>query len=304
MSDYPFCSFSVEPAAAGIRLDVYLTEKHSSYSRAFFQKAVQEGSITLNGALAKANKVLKAGDKIAWEKKEYTKNHEELHALKNHAFGISIIAQKQDFIIINKPAGLVVHKPHIKSTEYSVTDWIDLHYPDAQGIGIEGRSGIVHRLDKDTSGLLIIARTSTAYTEFLRLFKEREIKKKYYAFVEGVPGESGFIDYAISRHPTLITRMTHIDPQGKPAMTDWKKIKAYGTKALLELSPLTGRTHQLRVHCAAIGYPIVGDSLYGKKSSEIKRQALHAYSLNFIYNNTVYNFTAELPDDMKKLCTP
>lgn len=225
---------------------------------------------------------------------------------------VVVCAQEDDFIIINKPAGLIVHAPNRKSTEPSLVDWLALH---GYVQGFEGlciRPGIVHRLDKDTSGIMIIAKNRKTQGYLSDLFKERKIQKRYYALVEGQFPDEIEVDSFLVRDPISHIKMTSVSYSYhrhktahqtgfRRAISYIKKIQLFDRYSLVEVSPLTGRTHQIRVHCASIGYPILGDALYGKRSLLISRHALHAYSLSFKYQGKQFDYYVAVPDDFNKL---
>lgn len=158
----------------------------------------------------------------------------------------------------------------------------------------------MHRLDKDTSGILLIARNSQAHIHFSNMFKDREMEKNYIALVEGHPFESGTIEYPILRDPAHGHRMTHKITYGKPSVTHYTVMEYLPASALMLVHPITGRTHQIRVHFSALKHSIIGDKLYGTASSFITRQALHAYSLSFTYKDHYYSFSSGMPKDMQE----
>jgi 23S rRNA pseudouridine1911/1915/1917 synthase len=205
-----------------------------------------------------------------------------------------IIHEEKDFLVVEKPAGLLVH-PYLAKGELrggeTLTDWLLKKYPELESVGDKPdiRPGIVHRLDKETSGILLIPRTQAAFEYFKSLFAERRIVKKYLAVVHGVPKEkSGTIDMPIGIKNGTVKRSVHAERMRKPAVTEYKVLKtSLDEYSLLEITPRTGRTHQIRVHLAAIGHPIVGDKLYGRKILDSRfqilnsRLMLHALSLEF-----------------------
>jgi len=297
----PVSPVVVEIIAPLERIDLFLTTRFKNYSRNFFQKTIEDGLVTINGkVVTKASQAIKTGDIL-----EFTKLDPAPLALPHPAplydLRSMLIAETPDFLIINKPAGLVVHKPHERSLDLSLVDLLVGVFPEIAQVGPPERPGIVHRLDKDTSGLLIVARTSAMHILFTDLFKNRRIQKKYYAVVQGETPTQGTIEYPISRHAAIPYKMTCVDSHGRAASTHYTALNSCNNSTLLELRPTTGRTHQLRVHCAAIGHPIVGDFLYGSASKLIKRQALHAESIAFIVNGQEYSYHAELPLDFRQL---
>ena len=234
---------------------------------------------------------------------------------------IKIIFENQDFLIISKPAGLLVHTPRVISNsqfpisnEFSIAQWIKQNYPGITIVGDEPiiRPGIVHRLDKETSGIMVIAKNQNAFEVLKDKFKNREVKKTYLALVLGKMNQaSGVINLPIAKSKTSTKRTTKIRPGQKnsQALTEWKLLKTFKEKSnnflsLLELTPRTGRTHQIRVHLAAISHPVCGDYLYGRKATKSFRQDLpriflHAKSLEFLWDKSLYSFEAELPLELK-----
>ncbi len=290
---------TIPPSLAGIRIDRAIAELMPTYSRSYIQRLIDSGSVSIdNRVIHKAHSVAAPHSTITILLKSSQRMRAESATAAPYA--ITIIAEHTDFMIINKPAGILVHPAGSAPGIPTVTDWLMDYYPQAAAIGDQTRPGIIHRLDKDTSGLLIIAKEPQAYYAFSKLFAQRAIKKSYHALVVGTPPEQGTIDFNIMRHPHERIRMTHSRQYGKSAYTSYKVINRYTLHTMLALYPSTGRTHQLRVHCAASGFPILGDTLYGApETALIKRQALHACELSFIYNNREHSYRAELPEDMR-----
>ncbi len=282
------------------RIDRALTTQFPNYSRSYFQQLIFDKCVALNGAIVtKPSMTLKMGDII-----EVTLPPvRELGALPlpAHDLGVSILYEHEDFLIICKPASLLVHAPHTQSDIVTLVDWLVHTFKELKSVGYADRPGIVHRLDKDTSGLLIVPRNNQAHAHFSNLFAQRQIQKKYLAVVSGNPVESGSIDLTIGRHPTLKHKMAPVQGHGREALTHYKVIEYFKDAALLEVSPVTGRTHQIRVHCAALGHPILGDTTYGTEHPSINRQALHAYRLSFEYKEHYYAFSYTMPEDMQAL---
>ena len=297
----PAFIITVDSSVTCCRIDLFLTQIYTDFSRTFFQKAIEKKLLTVNNKLVtKPNHMIKTGDTIAYRPAERTVG---TYILSDNSYDIKdmIIAETEHFLVINKPAGLVVHRPHEKNTDISVVDIALEYIPSLAHVGEIERPGIVHRLDKDTSGLLLIAKTAATYELLTGLFKNRLVDKTYYGVVQGQIPAQGSIDYPISRHLVIPNKMTHIDSHGRPSLTHYKAITYFTDATFLELKPTTGRTHQLRVHCAAIGHPLLGDFLYGSACKQIRRQALHAGALSFTLFGKDYSYTADLPKDFKEL---
>lgn len=302
-----------EPQHTNIRIDRFCAQQFPSYSRSFFQQLIDEGHITLNGKVIKQSAIVAPNNVIEVKIPAYQPITPE--KIVEKTIGISIIYKHEHFMIIYKPAGLLVHAPSTTSTAITVVDWIQQNHAEINNIGSIDRPGIVHRLDKDTSGILIISRTNHAHGVFGSLFRQRAISKTYHALVQGHPPQEGTIDLPIGRDPRNRSKMSafsnmHTSETQKtngikirPAQTHYKVIEYFDKEALVEVKPITGRTHQIRVHMAAIGHPIIGDSVYGTKSPLINRQALHAYGVSFTFDNESHVFTHEIPKDMQQLIT-
>ncbi len=289
----------------GSRLDKFIASQFPLYSRSFFSRLIDDEQILVNDIPAtKSGTILKENDVVTVQ---FPAPREvQAAALEERDLPIEILHTHPHFFIVYKPAGLLVHPPSMNSTAATLVDWLLLNHRDIEGVGYVDRPGIVHRLDKDTSGILVVPRTNHAHSTFGDLFRERSIDKTYYAIVQGHPDPSGTIRLAIGRDPITKTRMsTQIDPTGsrkvRDATTHYEVEEYFDDAALVKVKPVTGRTHQIRVHLAAIGHPIIGDPVYGKKSKEIKRQALHAHSLAFMFEGSPYTVSRELPEDMDNL---
>ena len=281
------------------RIDVFLGNYFAFYSRSFFQKLLTQELIKVNDSVAtKPSTVLKPGDEISIQfppALQYYASKELPEDL-----NVQVVFTHPHFLIINKPANLVVHAPFIGAKDISLVDWLLKHFNEIRQVGTEDRPGIVHRLDKNTSGLIIVPRNNYAHNLFSTMFKDRTIQKTYHALVQGHTSTEGTIDFPISRDPFLPTKMTHTKPDGRASVTHFKVLHYFDDATLLELKPTTGRTHQLRVHCAAMGHPIIGDIVYGKKSKLIDRQALHAHSLAFEFEGEPFSFCVEPPEDFQR----
>lgn len=290
-----------------VRLDRFLARSFPLYSRSFFKRLIDEGSATINGKQTnKQGTLLKKGDRLLliFPKEQVI----ESTVVAEQTNGIRVKALETHFIIIDKPAGITVHKPHSSYTNPTVVDWLLLHHQEIAPIGYIDRPGIVHRLDKDTSGLMIIARTNHAHAQLTALFKNRAVHKTYLALVQGHPPASGTIDFQIGRHPFHRNKMavfncavpnsfSQQDARVRDAVSHYKVLAYYKESALVEVKPTTGRTHQIRVHFAALGHPLLGDLLYGNKSPIIQRHALHAQGISFPLDGTTYQFTADMAPD-------
>ncbi len=303
----PNSSFELQVNASyhGRRLDTFLTEQFPLYSRSFFSRLIDDGHISINKkSTTKSGAKLKEGDLITVTFPGPREIQEK--ALRERDLPIEVLFEHPHFMIIYKPAGLLVHPPSMKSTAATLVDWLLVNHATIEDVGYVDRPGIVHRLDKDTSGILIVPRTNYAHTVFGNLFRERSINKTYYAIVQGHPDKSGTINLAIGRDQIARTKMTTKKvpmnfQKMRNAVTHYKVIEYFNDAALVEVKPVTGRTHQIRVHFAAIGHPLVGDPVYGSKLKNFKRQALHAHSLSFMFEGKEYTFEKEMPDDMLEL---
>lgn len=306
-SDTLIHTFVVTKEDENKRLDLYLNSLFSEYTRNFLQQLIEKGLVTLNQKnTVKQSIKIKESDTITIQfPPQQGVDPEKLKTLDNH---LSIVYEHNDFFIVNKPAGLLVHQPHANSTELTLVDWLlQAHNPiKIDSIGLKERAGIVHRLDKDTSGLIIIARTPHAFKTFQEMFAQRTIYKTYYALVEGHPPREGTVDQAIGRDPYNRTKMAIKKPTdrmiARTATTHYKTITYFQNYSLLELKPITGRTHQIRVHLRHIGHPIVGDSVYGKKSNLINRQALHAQAISFTFDGIFHSISIPLAPDIQAAC--
>lgn len=293
-------TITVQAAETPARLDLFLSQKLPYYSRTFFKDLIEQGHITIGGIPAtKASVVIKPGDIIAVYFPELALP--EVTAQQVAHLDVKIVYQNEHFLIVNKPAGLTVHTPGAGHTELTLVDWLLHYFHEIKAVGSADRPGIVHRLDKDTSGLMIVARNSYAHEKLSDLFKDRKIKKTYLAVVKGHPVPEGTIDFNITRHPTNRVKMTHSSSLGRDAVTHYTVKEYLKDAALIEAKPVTGRTHQIRVHATALGHPLLGDALYGTVTPLIKRQALHAYQLDFTFEGKEYHFTQEMPEDMQEL---
>jgi 23S rRNA pseudouridine1911/1915/1917 synthase len=288
--------------APGERLDKVLTEHLPTLSRTQIQRLLKEEQILVNGRPAKANLRLDGGEEVI-----VTVPEPEETELLPEAIPLDIRYEDDDMIIINKPAGMVVH-PAVGHGSGTLVNAILAHCPDLPGIGGEKRPGIVHRLDKDTSGLIVIAKNEQALRHLQAQFKERTVGKQYIALVDGqVQPSTALIDAPIGRDPRQRKKMSVIPFGGsartRPAQTQYDTITGYDDYTLLRCELYTGRTHQIRVHLAYLGFPIVGDKVYGRRkpSMQLGRHFLHAAVLRLKRpsDNEELTIQAELPAELE-----
>lgn len=283
------------------RLDTWLTGIVPEHSRSRWQTLIKEGRVTVNGAPCKANQKIHAGDRAEWFIPDPAPAVPQAENI-----SLDVLYEDRHMIAINKPAGLVVH-PAVGNETGTLVNALLHHCADLTGIGGEIRPGIVHRLDKDTSGVMVVAKNETAMADLSRQFKERDTEKEYLAIVWGVPPRKrGTVETTIGRHPVHRKKMAANVRNGREAVSHYEVIEAFGEAALIRVKIETGRTHQIRVHMAHIKHPVIGDAVYGRgRASAVKasRQLLHAakLSLNHPKTGKRLTFEAPLPEDMKAL---
>jgi 23S rRNA pseudouridine1911/1915/1917 synthase len=288
-------TFQFNSAVPNTRLDKYLTQVMPQFSRAYLQRLIVQGCILINGQRTKASQTLNEADRITVK----------LPSLPTHPLAesipLTIIYEDNDILVIDKPAGLTVH-PAPGHSSHTLVNAILARYPSLAMSNELIRPGIVHRLDKDTSGLIVIAKNDAAREYIAAQFKSRAVTKGYLVLVKGrLSPEQGIIEAPIGRDPHSRRRMAIIEA-GKEASTLYKVRKYLDDYTLVEVIPLTGRTHQIRIHLSAIGYPVVGDPIYGVKSAHLDRQFVHAYRLGFRLPSTeqYQEFSSPLPVDLKQ----
>jgi 23S rRNA pseudouridine1911/1915/1917 synthase len=300
-------SFSMTASSehAGQRIDKFVSAHFAQYSRSFLQKLFSQNQVILNDhKVIKASYTLKSGDQISITFPIIST--EKVPKPIPTDLNVQVIAKHDDFLIINKPAGLVVHAPTQNYQDVTLSDWVINADQEIAHVGLIDRPGIVHRLDKDTSGLMIIPRTNHAHGALTDMFKARKIQKTYLAIVLGHPEKTGTIDYYIGRHPTIKNKMHHFSnttrrASSKEAVTHYEVLTYFKDYSLIKIKPVTGRTHQIRVHFAALGFPLLADYVYGMKSKILKRHALHAHQLEFELNGKSYSFTSPLEQDLQEV---
>jgi 23S rRNA pseudouridine1911/1915/1917 synthase len=292
---------TIEKPDEGNRLDAWLAKEQPEHSRARWQALIGEGRVAVNGESVKRNFKLHTEDRVEWTIPEPVSSE-----VLPEDIPLDILYEDAHMIAINKPAGLVVH-PAAGNENGTLVNALLHHCTDLAGIGGEKRPGIVHRLDKDTSGVMVVAKTEQAMVELARQFKARETEKEYLAIVRGVPSPlTGTIRTTIGRHPIHRKKMAANPRNGRTAVSHYKVIEAFPDAARIQVRIETGRTHQIRVHMAHIKHPVVGDKLYGRAQTGLlraDRQMLHAAKLSIAHPDTGdrMSFCAPLPEDMEAL---
>jgi 23S rRNA pseudouridine1911/1915/1917 synthase len=295
---------------AGTRLDVFLSVNIPSMTRSRIQRLIDQGLVQVGDRKAKAGRKLRAGEAVTLVRPPPVEDK-----LSAEDIPLGILYEDQDVAVVEKPAGMVVH-PAAGNVRGTLVNALLHHLKGLSGIGGVLLPGIVHRLDKGTSGVLVVAKNDAAHKGLTDQFRRREVRKIYRALVYGnMRGEEGDIDLAVGRHPRDRKRMSVKSPRGREALTRWRVAERFGEVTLLEVEIRTGRTHQIRVHLNTIGHPVVGDSTYGNprrlasitdralrsKLAGMKRQALHAGLLGFHHplTRSYMEFTSPLPGDME-----
>jgi len=284
--------FEVPPERAGGRLDQFLAEQLPSLSRARIQALVKSGHVTVNGAAAKSSAKARAGDRIELIEPEPTPCEVSARDIP-----LSILYEDDNLIVIDKPAGLVVH-PAAGHRDDTLVNALLHHCTSLSGVGGVERPGIVHRLDKETSGCLVAAKNDVAHRSLVRQFAGREVTKIYLAMAAGrFRRASGEVDAPIGRHPIHRQKMAIVE-RGRAARTGWRVLGDYPWGSLVECTLHTGRTHQIRVHLKHLGHPVLGDEVYGKRG-DFQRQMLHAWRLGFTHPKTgaPVTFQSPIPQD-------
>ena len=280
---------------SGTRLDKYVGEKCPQLSRTYAQRLIADGYITVNDRVAKPSLKLSIGDRLRVVIPPTAPS-----PLSPEAIPLNIVYEDDDFLVVDKPAGLVVH-PAPGHLSHTLINAVLSHFPNLADVSDSLRPGVVHRLDKDTSGVMLVAKNRTAQLNLSDQFKAHSVVKAYLVLVKGqLTPEQGVIEAPMGRDPRNRKRMAVV-AEGREARTEYRVIRYIGNYTLLEVMPETGRTHQIRVHLAAIGYPVVGDKVYGVKSPYLSRQFMHASRLGFKHPSTgeYVEFTSELPQDLE-----
>ncbi len=293
--------FKVSPDDAEKRLDVWLTAALKDFSRSYVEKLIQDGNAAVNGKKVKSGYKLKAGDNIEVdipEPKPLEVKAEEIE--------LDVIHEDEDIIVINKPRGMVVHPAAGNYTGTLVNALLRHCGGSLSDINGVIRPGIVHRIDKDTSGVLVIAKNNRSHKILSDMLKEHDINRIYIAVAEGIiTADRGTVDAPIGRHPVDRKKMAVNLKNGRRAVTHFKVLERFADTTLLELRLETGRTHQIRVHMSYIGHPLVGDNVYGRKKQkyDFEGQALHAGTLGFIHPGTgeYVEYKAKPPEEFERL---
>lgn len=304
-------TFTVEPSDSGARLDVLAAARAANLTRSRTKSLIEEGLVLVNGRRAKASLKLKAGDRVSVSVPE-----DKTPLPEPEAIPLEIIHEDDDVIVLNKPAGLTVH-PGAGRKSGTLVNALAAHTAELSSVGGELRRGIVHRLDKDTSGVMVVAKNDRSHLSLAAQFKEHSTGRGYTAIVWGrVRDDSGTIDLAIGRDSTHRKKISPRTRKARRAVTRYRVEKRFSFFTVLSLEPETGRTHQLRVHLAAMNHPVAGDPVYCKRTipssmpapvaaalKRIKRQLLHAGVLSFTHPSTGERaeFTSPLPEDMASL---
>ena len=302
--------FTVAPGEQGLRLDIFLSQKDAGLSRSQARRLIDGGEALVDGRPARASYRLRPGERVS------------LHRPPPAPAGIvaediplDIRYEDDAVLVVDKPAGMVVH-PAAGNSRGTLVNALQFHCGRLSSVGGLMRPGIVHRLDKGTSGLMVIAKTDEAHRHLSEQFKKRRVSKHYTVLVHGdLREDEGVIDAPVGRHPVERKKMSTASRRGKAALTRWRVLERYGDCTLLEAQIETGRTHQIRVHLGAMGHPVVGDAVYGgsKRAADspalraalkrLPRQALHAGRLSFLHPLTgrVMSFESPLPADMAEV---
>lgn len=303
----PPIEFSVPPDFDGQRLDRFLVSVLESHSRSQIQKLIADGHVAVDRREARANLAMREGDRVTVDVPNATPS-----PMAGEALPLEILYQDADVAVLNKPAGMVVH-PGAGHASGTLVHALLHHIPDLSGIGGETRPGIVHRLDRGTSGVMVIAKNDAAHQELSRQFQDRAVEKEYIALVWGVVQAGRRIDAAIGRDPVNRQKMSARARRAREAVTRITRAHHMPGVTLCQVAIHTGRTHQIRVHLSAIGHPIVGDALYGgarrrvpgdlRALQRLERPFLHAARLVFTHprDGRRMEFTAPLPDDLQRV---
>ncbi len=295
-------TFEVEVEQEGARLDKFLSIIYPDFSRAFFQKLIKNKQIYVNDEVQKASYCVKSDDIVTVDIPDAVET-----TIEPENIPLDILYEDEDLLIVNKPKGMVVH-PSAGHYSGTLVNAIMYHCKDSlSGINGEIRPGIVHRIDMDTTGSLIVCKNDEAHVKIAEQIKEHSVNRIYVGIACGnVKEDSGTIEGPIGRHPIERKKMAINDKNGKPAITHYKVLERFGNYTYMQFKLETGRTHQIRVHMASIGHPLLGDTLYSSGRSPFKHlqgQCLHAKTIGFIHpkTNEYMEYSAPLPEYFEKL---
>lgn len=295
-------SFEVEAEQEGERLDKFLSIIYPDFSRAFFQKLIKNNQVAVNDKVQKASYGVKIDDIVTVEIPDAVET-----TIEPENIPLDILYEDDDLLVVNKPKGMVVH-PSAGHYSGTLVNAIMYHCKDSlSGINGEIRPGIVHRIDMDTTGSLIVCKNDEAHINIAQQIKEHSVNRIYVGIVCGnVKEDSGIVEGAIGRHPIERKKMTINEKNGKPAITHYKVLERFGNYTYMQFKLETGRTHQIRVHMASIGHPLLGDALYSSGRSPFKHlqgQCLHAQTIGFVHPRTgkYMEYSAPLPEYFEKL---
>jgi 23S rRNA pseudouridine1911/1915/1917 synthase len=284
------------------RLDRALALALPAFSRARLQTLIRDGLVNVNGKKPRPRDAVHTGDVVEVHEPEIEKSDAQPEAMP-----LEILFEDDDLLVLNKPAGIVMH-PGAGHQQHTLVNALLAHCKNLSAIGGKERPGIVHRLDKETSGALVIAKNDLTHRDLSKQFAARTMGKIYLALVAGTPRKTaGVIDKAIERHPVHRQRMSIARRQGRSAKTDYRVLRSSGDVSLVECTLHSGRTHQIRVHLHDLGHPVLGDKLYaGKRAGNFSRQMLHAWKLSFRHPRTgeALSFTAPIPADLAEATPP
>ena len=295
-------SFEVEAEQEGERLDKFLSIIYPDFSRAFFQKLIKNNQVAVNDKVQKASYCVKIDDIVTVEIPDAVET-----TIEPENIPLDILYEDDDLLVVNKPKGMVVH-PSAGHYSGTLVNAIMYHCKDSlSGINGEIRPGIVHRIDMDTTGSLIVCKNDEAHINIAQQIKEHSVNRTYVGIVCGnVKEDSGTVEGAIGRHPIERKKMAINEKNGKPAITHYKVLERFGNYTYMQFKLETGRTHQIRVHMASIGHPLLGDALYSSGRSPFKHlqgQCLHAQTIGFVHPRTgkYMEYSAPLPEYFEKL---
>lgn len=295
-------TFVVEAEQEGVRLDKYLGLIYPDFSRAFFQKLIKNAQITVNECVQKASYCVRIDDIVKVQIPDAVET-----TIEPEDIPLDILYEDEDLLIVNKPKGMVVH-PSAGHYSGTLVNAIMYHCKDSlSGINGEIRPGIVHRIDMDTTGSLIVCKNDESHIHIAEQIKEHSVNRIYVGIVCGnIKEDSGTVEGAIGRHPIERKKMAINEKNGKPAITHYKVLERFGNYTYMQFQLETGRTHQIRVHMASIGHPLLGDELYSSGRSPFKHlqgQCLHAKTIGFVHPRThkYMEYSAPLPEYFEKL---